>query len=201
MKNLLIIFTRNPELGKVKKRLAKTIGDKPALNIYKFLLQHTKQISETGNFDKAVYYSEKVLVNDIWNLKTFQKYVQVGADLGERMQNAFQQAFNNNYQKVVIIGSDLYDLQGHHLSRAFKSLSYSDAVIGPAQDGGYYLLGLKKVIPAIFKNKSWGSSTVRQDTLNNLTNTSVYFLDMLNDIDIFEDIKNNPVFDKFYKKR
>ncbi|CAL2092610.1 conserved protein of unknown function [Tenacibaculum sp. 190524A02b] len=198
-KNLLLIFTRNPELGKVKTRLAKTIGDEAALAIYKFLLNHTKTVTTFGAFDKAVYYSVKVRENDIWDTNTYLKFPQQGSNLGERMKNAFQDAFDNNYDKVVIIGSDLYDLKAHHIEEAFEKLSTNDVVIGPAEDGGYYLLGLKKVHTNIFENKAWGTETVRKDTLNDLQNVSLHLLEPLNDIDVFEDIQNTPIFNQFYK--
>ncbi|MGG8497393.1 TIGR04282 family arsenosugar biosynthesis glycosyltransferase [Tenacibaculum sp. TC6] len=198
-KNLVLIFTRNPELGKVKTRLAKTIGNEAALAVYTFLLNHTKQVTQNGTFDKAVYYSVKVHENDIWDKNTYQKFLQQGDNLGERMQHAFQQAFDNGYEKVVIIGSDLFDLQTSHIYEAFDQLAKNEVVIGPAEDGGYYLLGLKKVHPEIFKNKAWGTSTVRQDTLHDLQNVSLHLLETLNDIDVFEDIKNIEIFDQFYK--
>ena len=198
-KNLLLIFTRNPELGKVKTRLAKTVGDESALNIYKFLLNHTKEVTQNLNCDKAVYYSVKVRENDIWDANIFQKYAQSGDDLGLRMQNAFQQAFNNSYEKVLIIGSDLFDLQEKHINEAFEELNSNDVVIGPAEDGGYYLLGMKKLQPLIFHNKEWGTATVLKDTLNDLQNVSVHLLETLNDVDVFDDIKDNPTFKQFIK--
>lgn len=196
-KNLLLIFTRNPELGKVKTRLAKTVGDEAALNIYKFLLNHTKEVTQNLSCDKALYYSVKVRENDIWDSSIYQKHTQLGDDLGIRMQNAFQQAFDKSYEKVLIIGSDLFDLQEKHINQAFEKLNSNDVVIGPAEDGGYYLLGMKKLHPTIFQNKQWGTATVRKDTLNDLQNESVHLLETLNDVDVFEDIKNNSVFDQF----
>ncbi|WP_299005480.1 TIGR04282 family arsenosugar biosynthesis glycosyltransferase [uncultured Tenacibaculum sp.] len=196
-KNLLLIFTRNPELGKVKTRLAKTIGNEAALDIYKFLLEHTKQVTQNLSCDKAVYYSVKVRENDIWNATTYQKHLQDGNDLGIRMHNAFQQAFSTGYEKVVIIGSDLPDLTSEHINKAFEKLNANDVVMGPAEDGGYYLLGMKKLHANIFQNKDWGTSTVRKDTLNDLQNESVHLLETLNDVDVFDDIKNNPVFNQF----
>ncbi|WP_420552189.1 TIGR04282 family arsenosugar biosynthesis glycosyltransferase [Tenacibaculum aiptasiae] len=196
-KNLLLIFTRNPELGKVKTRLAKTIGDESALNIYKFLLNHTKEVTQDLNCDKAVYYSVKVRNNDIWDTSNYQKHQQNGDDLGIRMKNAFQEAFNKNYEKVLIIGSDLYDLKPNHINEAFEKLNSNDVVIGPAEDGGYYLLGMKELHSEVFKNKAWGTSTVRQDTLNDLQNVSVHLLETLNDVDVFDDIKGNPAFEQF----
>ncbi|UTD15553.1 glycosyltransferase [Tenacibaculum mesophilum] len=196
-RNLLLIFTRNPELGKVKTRLAKTIGDEAALDIYKFLLEHTKQVTQNLTCDKAVYYSVKIRKNDIWDAPVYQKHQQEGSDLGVRMLNAFQQAFSTGYEKVVIIGSDLPDLTSEHINEAFEKLNSNDVVMGPAEDGGYYLLGMKKLHANIFQNKDWGTSTVRKDTLNDLQNESVHLLKALNDVDVFDDIKNNPVFNQF----
>ena len=196
-KNLLIIFTRNPVLGKVKTRLAKTVGDKTALDIYTFLLKKTKEITLDSPCDKVVYYSEKIIKNDIWNCNSFKKEVQSGEDLGAKMKNSFYDAFENNYRKVVLIGSDIYDLESYHINEAFKKLDTNDVVMGPALDGGYYLIGLKKMHPKIFDNKRWGSSTVRKDTLKNLEKVDVHLLPVLNDVDVIEDIEHHPAFTKF----
>ena len=170
-KNLLIIFTRNPELGKVKTRLAKSVGNKTALEIYKFLLDKTKEVTQGLSCDKVIYYSEELTQNDIWNPTIYKKEIQFGSDLGAKMENAFEVGFKNDYENVLVIGSDLYDLNPSHINEAFDKLEQHDVVIGPALDGGYYLLGLKKVYPEIFKNKSWGTSSVRKDTLKNLEKT------------------------------
>ncbi len=188
---LVIIFVRNPELGKVKTRLAKTIGDASALEIYKLLLNHTETTVHNLDCDKAIYYSEEIKDIDIWDASIYQKHLQKGNDLGERMQNAFEQAFNNNYDKVVIVGSDLYDLRASHIEEAFECLDQNDAVLGPAEDGGYYLLGQKVLNTRIFLNKSWGTSSVLAATLCDLEHKSVHLLEKLNDIDTFEDLKNN----------
>ncbi|PKH50154.1 glycosyltransferase [Tenacibaculum sp. Bg11-29] len=198
-KNLLLVFTRNPELGKAKTRLAKTVGDETALTIYKFLLDKTKEITANLSCDKAVYYSVKIRDNDIWNKEIYQKHQQKGEDLGIRMQNAFQNSFDENYDKVLIIGSDLYDLTPAIIENAFEKLNTNDVVIGPAEDGGYYLLGMKKMHAAVFKNKEWGTATVRRDTLNNLQKVTVHLLEELNDVDVFEDIENHSAFQQFLK--
>ncbi len=198
-KNLLLIFTRNPELGKAKTRLAKTVGDETALEIYKFLLDKTKQVTTNLSCDKAVYYSVKVRENDIWTSDVFQKHQQKGEDLGIRMLNAFKDGFKAGYEKVMIIGSDLYDLTPNHINDAFSKLNTNDVVIGPAEDGGYYLLGMKNLQSAIFKNKKWGTATVRKDTLNDLHKVSVHLLEELNDVDVFDDIKNHKAFQHFLK--
>ncbi|MCH3885892.1 TIGR04282 family arsenosugar biosynthesis glycosyltransferase [Tenacibaculum aquimarinum] len=198
-KNLLLIFTRNPELGKAKTRLAKSVGDETALEIYKFLLNKTKEITQNLTCDKAVYYSVKIRENDIWNSNIYQKHQQFGEDLGFRMQNAFKNSFEAGYQKVMIIGSDLYDLSPSIIEDAFSKLNTNDVVLGPAEDGGYYLLGMKALQPNIFENKAWGTSTVRAETLNDLEKVNVHLLQELNDVDVIEDIENHPAFQKFLK--
>jgi len=196
-KNLLLIFTRNPELGKAKTRLAKTMGDETALEIYKFLLEKTCNVATEVLSDRAVYYSVEIRENDMWNRNLFQKHLQVGEDLGIRMKNAFKNGFEAGYEKVMIIGSDLYDLTSSTVEKAFQELNTSDVVIGPAEDGGYYLLGMNSLEKNIFKNKEWGTSSVRKDTLNDLKDKKIRILEMLNDVDVFEDIEHHPAFQHF----
>ena len=198
-KNLLIIFTRNPELGKVKTRLAKAIGEENALTIYKTLLDRTERTTRNLSCDKAVYYSVKIRGHDIWDASIYQKHQQHGDDLGVRMHNAFFEAFNNNYDKVVIIGSDLYDLNPSHINEAFKALDENEIVIGPAHDGGYYLLAMKSLYSQVFKNKNWGTSAVFKDTIKDLKNKPLHLLETLNDVDVYEDLKNIQAFKKYLK--
>jgi len=197
--NLLLIFTRNPELGKGKRRLAATIGDQAALDIYKFLLNHTVSITKNLYAEKQVYYSEEIWENDIWDNQKFDKKIQIGDDLGDRMANAFQEGFQNNYQKIIIIGSDMLDLSQENLENAFKALEKNDFVVGPADDGGYYLLGMKKFMPELFKNKTWGTETVLKDTLADLEHESTELLEPKNDVDYYEDIKDIDAFKPFLK--
>ena len=198
-KNLLIVFTRNPELGKVKTRLAKTVGNATTLKIYIFLLERTKDISVKVSADKAVYYSVKVRENDIWDANIFQKHQQVGEDLGIRMLHAFKNGFKAGYEKVMIIGSDLYDLTAETIENAFIALKDNEVVIGPAEDGGYYLLGMNSLEEKVFKNKNWGTETVRKNTLEELKDKKVFLLGELNDVDVFEDIEHHPAFQTFLK--
>ena len=200
-KNLVLIFTRNPELGKCKTRLAKTIGNENALTIYKMLLQHTANVVEQVDCDKAVYYSVKVRANDLWDDSTYRKHQQHGDDLGERMHNAFKVSFELGYDKVLIVGSDLYDLKPQHIQDAFSKLDNNDVVIGPAEDGGYYLLGMKTLLPNIFENKKWGTDTVRTATLNDLKNKKVAQLEILNDIDVYDDAKDYAIFKPYLNNK
>ncbi len=198
-RNLLLIFTRNPELGKGKRRLAATIGDEAALNIYRFLLQHTVSVTENLAFDKRVYYSEKIGNNDIWKEDFYTKKLQQGQDLGIRMANAFLEGFADGFEKICIIGSDLYDLEQTDIENAFLALNDHDFVVGPAADGGYYLLGMKIWKPSLFEKKTWGTDTVLAATLTDLKKEKVHLLPTKNDVDTYEDIKDVAAFHPFIK--
>lgn len=196
-KNLLLIFARNAVLGKVKTRLAKSVGDETALKIYEFLIQKTHQVTKEVSCEKAVHYSEKIMVDDIWEARNYQKNLQKGDDLGQRMYHAFKNSFESDYDKVVVIGTDLFDLTPELIEESFLNLDSNDVVLGPAKDGGYYLLGMKTLHTPLFNNKAWGTSSVREDTLKDLTNKKVHLLEEFNDIDVFEDIKHHPAFKHF----
>ncbi|MCE2613211.1 TIGR04282 family arsenosugar biosynthesis glycosyltransferase [Flavobacteriaceae bacterium D16] len=198
--NLLLIFTRNPELGKCKTRLAAVIGDESALEIYEFLLARTAEITKDLKADKAVFYSKTVVDQDLWDSRDYYKKQQEGQDLGERMLNAFKWGFEQGYQKILIIGSDLYDLSSKDLDEAFETLDNNSFVVGPASDGGYYLLGMKKLKKELFQDKPWGKESVLEDTLYDLQDETVHLLEVRNDVDRYEDIKDIDVFQKFLKK-
>jgi rSAM/selenodomain-associated transferase 1 len=193
LKNLLIIFYRNPELRKVKTRLAKTLGDEKALAIYLKLSSHTRAITENLATDKVVYYSNYVDTEDVWPNTTFQKKLQNGNDLGEKMNNAFVEGFQSGYERVCIIGTDCFELSRDIIKQAFDQLHTNDAVIGPAKDGGYYLLGMKKHMPELFRNKMWSTDTVATDTIQNLKDLNITFaqLVVLSDVDEEKDLPAN----------
>lgn len=197
-KKALIIFTRNPELGQCKTRLAKTIGDENTLEVYKFLLNHTASIAKEVKADRYVFYSENIIKDDLWDVGTFRKKLQKGDGLGQRMHNAFVELLEMGYEKVAIIGSDLLDLDAEIVNDAFAQLDFNDVVIGPALDGGYYLLGMKNLYPIVFENKVWGSISVLQSTLEDLQNSTVHLLKELNDIDTFEDMRHYEQLKKFH---
>ena len=191
----LILFVRDPVLGKVKTRLAVSIGDEQALRVYKLLLNHTRTITVGLNCTKYVYYADSVISVDLWDKGNFIKAVQSGNDLGERMLHAFQSAFDDGYKKVVIIGSDCFQLSTELIISAFDVLNHYDAVIGPAEDGGYYLLGLKKLVPAIFKDKTWSTNSVCRDTIKDIEsmNLSYKLLPILNDVDEAADLERSNI--------
>lgn len=189
MKRLLIIFVKNPRLGAVKTRLAQGIGAAAALEVYRLLLRHTANICaplET-TIKKRVYYSDKTEKNDLWDDAIYEKHLQRGADLGQRMENAFREGFEAGFQEIVIIGSDTFELNTAVLAAAFQQLQQHDAVVGAAADGGYYLLGIKEMNAGLFCNKRWSSDEVLAATLQDLSEKSVALLPLLHDIDTPED--------------
>jgi rSAM/selenodomain-associated transferase 1 len=185
----LIIFVRKPELGKVKTRLAAVIGAGAALEIYQKLLEHTHAITSPLTCDKFVFYAEAVENNDIWQTD-YRKQVQATTDLGGRMAAAFNDLFGKGYKRVCIIGSDCFDLTTDILQQAFFRLTNHDIVIGPASDGGYYLLGMSERPRAVFDNVEWSTKRVMAQTKMNMAKHgySFSFLPELTDVDTVDDL-------------
>lgn len=195
--NLLLIFTRNPELGKCKTRLAATVGNETALEIYTFLLEHTVGVTKNLPLDKQVYYSEEIWEDDVWDSKHYQKELQQGIDLGERMFTAFDKGFKQGYKKICVIGSDLFDIAEKDILQAFETLDSNSYVVGPAEDGGYYLLGMTVSNSTLFQDKAWGTGNVLKHTLENLKNEKYALLPKRNDVDLYEDIADIEAFQPF----
>jgi rSAM/selenodomain-associated transferase 1 len=189
-KKLLIVFVKNPIAGKVKTRLASSIGEQQALEVYKALLAHTLSISKLLETDKVVYYSDFISSSDSWTTSGFTQELQGGDDLGQKMMCAFNASFQQGYNSVVIIGSDCFELTTAILQTAFDELSKTDVIIGPAKDGGYYLLGMKTLYGELFRNKTWGSEILLSETLNNIKELKLSYslLQELRDIDTEEDL-------------
>lgn len=186
--NAVIVFQKNPELGKVKTRLAAALGDQQALDIYKYLIDSTySQLSGISDADIFVYFSE---CSSKSSLKIpHQTAVQSGVDLGERMKSAFEEVFALGYKRVILIGTDCPDIETNIMNQALEELLSKDAVFGPALDGGYYLIGLKEVYREIFENIPWSTDKVLQMTEIQLQkrNLTYSLLKPLRDIDTPED--------------
>lgn len=182
----LLIFVRKPEWGKVKTRLAADVGNDMALDIYQKLLQYTQDITSTADADRFVFATAPL--HHAWPDTDMR--VQGEGDLGARMTKAFEEIFAEGYRKVMIIGSDCASLTPAHLSRAFAALDTHDLVIGPAADGGYYLLGMTAFFPALFQEIHWSTDTVLSATLSRAEALSlrVHLLDTLTDIDEYKDL-------------
>ena len=189
-KELLIIFVKNPFLGRAKTRLAKTIGNNAALEAYKRLLQRTFVITHELKCDKVVYYDQFVDRNDLWPNDIYDKDVQVEGHLGEKMDAAFGKVFDQGYERVCIIGSDCYELSSEIIDEAFDALKDNQGVIGPSVDGGYYLLGLAQPCVEVFHNKAWSTDSVCADTEEDFRALSYKLkkLVTLNDVDVEADL-------------
>ncbi|MCB0462443.1 MAG: TIGR04282 family arsenosugar biosynthesis glycosyltransferase [Flavobacteriaceae bacterium] len=192
-KKLLIIFVKNIKLGNVKTRLAKTVGNENAFKVYKALVEVTEKVTSSIKVDKRIYFSDAV-IDEKWpkDYKTVQK----GEDLGQRMSNAFKDGFNDGYKNIVLIGSDLPNISEDIINNGFNALKNNDVVFGPAEDGGYYLVGFSKFHNCVFENKAWSTSNLLKDTLTELEQKKieVSLIETLNDIDTFEDLQAYPKF-------
>jgi rSAM/selenodomain-associated transferase 1 len=188
--NSLLIFIKNPVLGKVKTRLAATLGAEQALAVYHQLLRHTRKTSLQIDAARFLYYSESIDLDDDWNSDDFYKKIQNGDDLGARMTHAFEEALNTS-SKVVIIGSDCPLLEPTHLALAFEKLEEYPFVIGPALDGGYYLLGMRNFFPTLFQDMTWSNATVLANTLERIERLEqpYFLLPELPDVDTEADWK------------
>lgn len=189
-KQRLIIFYRNPQLGKVKNRLASTVGEERALALYLLMAAHTRDISLMISADRVVYYSEYIDTEDNWLNQDFDKRLQQGNTLGEKMNYAFEESFRLGYESVCIIGTDCFELTSEILDKAFVALEANDSVIGPAADGGYYLLGMNRYIPEVFRNKTWSTNSVCPDTLEDFKRLRLHYqvLPTLHDVDNASDL-------------
>ncbi len=185
----VIVFVKNPEFGKVKTRLAATLGHEKALDIYIKLLGYTRNVlTDLTDVKKYIYYSSFIDTEDDWSNEEFEKKLQIQGGLGERMTTAFQDALET-CTEVVIIGSDCPQLTTAHIEEAFLRLKSHDMVIGPSHDGGYYLLGMNKFYPALFQDIEWSTDSVYLETLKiaDSLNLKSFNLEKLSDIDHEED--------------
>ena len=202
--NGLIIFIKNVEKGKVKTRLAATVGDEEALNIYYKLLAHARKTALAVEVNRYVFYSSFVEKNDEWSNDFFYKKTQTDADLGLRMSDAFKEILKK-HKNVVIIGSDCASLTPDILNLAFEKLEEFPFVIGPTFDGGYYLLGMNELEPSVFENVEWSTESVFDTTISRMDGLGkkYFLLPKLSDIDYEEDwvkygkhLNNNQDFDE-----
>ncbi len=186
----LIVFVKNPVEGQVKTRLAAEVGDQKALSVYQQLIEHTRNVAMECDADVHVFYSDYVDEGDQWLQTDFSKHQQQGEGLGERMLDAFNQMEEMGYQKKIIIGSDSPEITPEIINDAFQKLDEYDLVIGPALDGGYYLLGMQQIQEEIFQEINWSTEQVFDQTIYTLQNEGVvwYEMPMLSDVDTEDDL-------------
>jgi len=191
----LLVFVRLPEIGKVKTRLARTMGDEAALALYRCFVADTLALARQSAYPFTVCFHPPEAHRAVteW-LGTDASYMpQTGGDVGERMYAAFCTALSDA-RRVVLIGSDIPGLPPEMLHEAFASLDAHDAVIGPASDGGYYLIGFTaaSILPASFSGIAWGSPAVFRSTMDILHehDVDVHVLPPWNDVDEYGDLES-----------
>ena len=191
----LIIFLKNPELGKVKTRLAQQIGEDEALAVFFKLIHQTREVTNRLTRDKVVYYSRFVDMDDGWSNDEYQKALQQGGSVGERMDHAITEVLDQGYSKVVLIGTDIYGLTPDILEKAFDILDQKDVVIGPARDGGYYLIGMKKPYPELFDLEYWSTPNVFSETIRRIESAGLTYgkTSLLKDVDEADDLKGTDL--------
>lgn len=194
-KQHLIIFTRYPEPGKTKTRLIPALGNLGAANLQRKMTEHT--IFQVQELQKKIAISMEVRFAG-GNLQLMQDWLgldlvyqsQGEGDLGSRMARSLFDAFESGADKVIIIGTDCPGVNAQILTTAFEELHTFDLVLGPALDGGYYLIGLCQPIPELFANIEWGTAQVFQKTLEIARNINLSHVNLspLADIDRPEDL-------------
>jgi hypothetical protein len=186
-KEVVLVFQKNAILGQVKTRLAAGMGELPAMEIYKHLVQLTYLVLEDVPVPVWTFFSD-FIPKSIQPIVA-KSFVQQGQDLGERMSNAFAQTFESGRDKVVLIGTDCPALHRQDLLQAFDALNHIDLVLGPASDGGYYLIGMKNKAAYLFDGIAWSTSQVLSQTLDVASRHGLTFtlLRELDDIDTQED--------------
>jgi rSAM/selenodomain-associated transferase 1 len=185
-KKALLVFQKNAVRGKVKTRLAASVGEERAFQVYQELLSVTYwEVAQLDGIDVVPFFSEypEPLPFLLENSPCYQ--IQSGADLGERMSNAFAWAFSQGYGWVGIIGTDCPELRHETIGKGLGQLKDFDFSIGPAHDGGYYFLAMREFHPWIFENIAWSSSTVLGETIELVENRNMGYslLEILRDID------------------
>jgi uncharacterized protein len=193
-KPIILLFIKAPVKGQIKSRLAASIGNDAALEIYRRFVFDT--IDTVGAIAVPLriccYPPDAVTAIRTWLGNKQACMPQLGNDLGERMERAFDRAFQEGYDRAVLIGSDIPELSKAVVQEALAALDRSDAVLGPAADGGYYLIGFtaKTFLPQVFHNIAWSTATVHDETLDKFKRSGrqVHLLPKLHDIDTKNDL-------------
>ena len=185
----VLIFCRNEIPGRVKTRLAAAVGEERAMDIYRKLCDHAADICSAADAVRVVCYDSYLETTDRWDGCADERWLQQGDDLGARREDAVSRAFHQGYAKVILIGTDCPQLTSPILESAFAELDSNEVVIGPAEDGGFYLLALKSVQPEFFRNKNWGTESVLAETIANAARLGLRYtlLPVLRDVDTAAD--------------
>jgi len=193
-KNCILFFVKDPIKGGVKSRLAAELDDTIAVELYKnFILDMLATLTACAAQCLICVYPEGALEKvKKWLGPKYHYLPQEGKDLGERMKNGFIEAFSMKFEHAILIGSDIPDLPLSIVKEAFRMFETHDAVVGPAHDGGYYLIGFRNdtFLPEVFDKMKWGGETVLRSTLNRIKKRGcrVHLLPAWNDVDTLADV-------------
>jgi rSAM/selenodomain-associated transferase 1 len=192
----LIIFTRYPEPGRTKTRLIPALGATGAADLHRRMTEQAIAIARQLAALQAValevrYSGGDAALMQQWLGANLRLRAQSDGDLGARMREAFHEAFQQGCERVVIIGTDCPGITSGTLASAFAALRQSDLVLGPASDGGYYLIGLRRLIPPLFEGILWGTDSVLRHTLQIAEAADLRYslLERLDDVDRPEDLR------------
>jgi rSAM/selenodomain-associated transferase 1 len=193
-KTALIIFAREPKDGRAKTRLAKDLPVPSVTELYKAFILDVLSIAEKVPCDERfIYYAGNGSSTPFFkkHKNSFRLKRQTGANLGERMYRAFAHCKKNQFDKIVIIGTDCLTLTPRDIKTAFDELESHDCVLGPSKDGGYYLIALNELHKEFFQEIDWGTSVVFRKTLQKARKLkkTVYLLQQREDIDRFAQLK------------
>jgi len=192
---LILLFVKAPRRGRVKSRLAASLGKDSALEAYRsFVLDMVDSLDRAGHRTTICVAPPEGLAEVAAWLGTWRSYeAQVGRDLGARMEHAFSSAFRSCSMRAVLIGSDVPDLPAKILTEAIDELDHHDAVLGPAADGGYYLIGFRQETfrPEIFQGIRWSTPAVFEETMEILgrMEARVHILPQWQDVDTIDDLR------------
>lgn len=165
----VLVFVRAPAIGKVKTRLAKMMAPRSVLDLYRCFVMDVLDMLTQAGFQAVVCYHPKSAEQHVtaWLGDTYPYVPQEGSDLGARMANAFQAVFDQGCRRALLIGTDFPDLPAEIIQQALDGMRQKGAVIGPADDGGYYLIGFARehFLPVVFDAIPWGTKRVFEETL------------------------------------
>lgn len=212
-KSKLLIFSRYPVAGKAKTRLIPALGSDGAAQLHRNMTEHvinmarsTYEINPENHYGVTIHYTGADLKDfRVWLGPDLQYQGQSSGDLGQRMKNAFKDAFAHGSKNAIGIGTDVPNLSSAILQQAQENLDNHDLVLGPAVDGGYYLIGMNSYYPELFADIDWGTEHVYKQTREICTHLSLRIaeLPILNDIDRPEDLnilKDDPRFSDILSK-
>jgi rSAM/selenodomain-associated transferase 1 len=193
-KNAIILFLKLPSKGKVKTRLEKDLGPDLVLSLCNAFVNDILRVCASADADTVIaYFPDNDAEKEYKTLLSeYVSFRQRGVDLGDRMFNAFCDVYSMGYKRSVLIGSDIPMIRSSVLEDAFRKLDFSDVVIGPSEDGGYYLAAntSKSNSDKYFADMEWSTPDVYEKTGNRIKQAgySMARLEMLNDIDDLSDL-------------